>query len=58
MTVNDLLRPRFVLGVIAIIILAGLIYTQSIDSTVGITVIIGVLAALGVYEGISRQRRK
>lgn len=54
MALNDLLKPKYVLGVIVIILMAALMYTKTIDTGVGITVIIGVLAALGLYEGAKR----
>lgn len=58
MAINDLLKPRFIIGVLAIILFTGLMYTQTVGVDIGVTVIIGVLAALGVYEGYQRQINK
>lgn len=57
MDLKDLAQPRFLLGALVIIIMAILMYLQTIQSNVGITVIIGVLAALGLWEGRSRMKR-
>lgn len=58
MSVNDLLRPRYIVGLITIIIFAVLMYLGTVDQTVGVTVIIGILAALGIYEGARIQRQR
>lgn len=56
MAVNDLLTPRYIIGIIGIIVFAALMYLETVSATVGVTVIIGILAALGVYEGVQRRR--
>jgi hypothetical protein len=45
------LSGRQLLGVIGIVVVALLMVTDTIDPDVGLTTIIGILAALGVYSG-------
>lgn len=44
------IKPRWIVGVIAILIVAALMYAETIQPVVGMPVIIAVLGALGLYH--------
>ena len=49
---------QYAAGGIAIVALAGLMYTETIAAAEGLTIILGVLSALGAYESGRRGERK
>lgn len=51
MDYKRLAKPRFILAVLGLIIISALIFSETIESEVGIPIIVAILAAFGVYEG-------
>lgn len=49
---------RYVLGFVLIIMMGALMYSETVETAVGISVVIGVAAALGLYEGGARKGGK
>lgn len=49
---------QYAAGGIAIVALAGLMYTETVPAAEGITIILGVLSALGAYESGKRGQKK
>lgn len=52
------LNTRRLTGLVIIIMMGLLMYTGTVETEVGITVIIGVAAGLGIYEGKSGEEVK
>lgn len=51
MKLQDLpINPRYIIGLIIILMMGVLMYLGTIETEIGITIIIGVAAALGLYE--------
>lgn len=49
MAISDLLKPRFIIGLVALIAAVLMMYTETISAEVGVTMIIGILVAFGAY---------
>ncbi len=49
MAIVDLIKPRFVIALVALVATVALTYTGTIDADVGVTIILGILVAFGAY---------
>lgn len=56
MATNLPIEPRWVVGVIALVVVGGLMYAGTIPSDMGMTVIVAVLGGLGLYERRGRKQ--
>lgn len=56
MPISNIMRLRYIVGTLGIIIFGILTYSQVIESSVGVMGIIGILTALGIFEGVVRIR--
>lgn len=48
---------RYVLGIVAVLVFGALLITGSVQREVGVTILVGILATLGVFEGRARRIR-
>jgi hypothetical protein len=51
-------KPRWVVGGVAIVALAVLMALEVVNTETGIAILTSVLAGLGLYEGNSRRKSK
>lgn len=57
MEIRELLKPRFVIGVISIVGVFILMFTETIDADAGISLLIGILISFGAYYVTSPRDR-
>lgn len=50
MAVKDLLQPRFIIALVALVAVVSMMYVGTIRADVGVTIILGILAAFGAYH--------
>lgn len=49
MSLKRLAKPRFIIGLVALLMVSMLTFTETIESSVGVALIIGILTAFGAY---------
>lgn len=58
MAISDLLKPRFIIAIVALVGTVAMMYLETIPTEVGVTIIMGVLAAFGAYYARSPRDRQ
>lgn len=57
MNIKQLAKPRFIIGLVALVVVAAMTITETIGSEVGIALIIGILSAFGAYHAQPPQNK-
>lgn len=57
MEASDLLTPRFIIGLVALLSVVGLMITETVSTAVGVTLFVGIVAAFGAYQSRVGRRR-
>lgn len=50
------IEPRWILGIVAVVVVGALMAMEVIETSVGLSVLVSVLAGLGVYERQGRRK--
>lgn len=50
------IEPRWIVGVIALLLVAVLMYSGTITTEIGVPIIVAILGALGLYERDQRKK--
>lgn len=54
MSLSETFTPRTVIAVVALLVIGGLVWSNSISASQGVQLILGLLVAAGVYKGSKR----
>jgi len=58
MAISDLLKPRFIIALIALIAAIVMMYLGTIEPETGVTIILGILVAFGAYYARSPRDKR
>lgn len=54
MALDDLLKPRFIIALVGLVIVGVLMGTGQVEQNTGLVILVGILAAFGVYQSSAR----